>query len=291
MSLLTKAFVVVVTVLSVLLVALTVSFVANTNDAKEEAKKHESNFKGAQVRLRKLQSDIESMQSTESARIATLNGTVAELTATIAQQRRDIAESEARNKSMVSSLNEQKANVARLTATSNLSVTLLEKVNSELNDGRSQLVDTETKLVQAIDRINELETEREGLIRSLQHNKENAVALAEELEKIETAIASLPQDMQQQVYNTGEGTVKVKPSHQIVGQIDLVKAYGEVTMVQINVGKNDGVAENMEFMVHRGSEYVGTLIVTKVDARDAAGQLTLVNGAIQAGDTVLAGSF
>ncbi|HEX7010561.1 MAG TPA: hypothetical protein VF184_11295, partial [Phycisphaeraceae bacterium] len=63
------------------------------------------------------------------------------------------------------------------------------------------------------------------------------------------------------------------------------------TLVQVNVGRSDGVQENMKFMVHRGDQFVGNLVIEAVDADASAGRIVLAKDQIQPGDAILAGSF
>ncbi|MDP6380563.1 MAG: hypothetical protein QF662_04375, partial [Phycisphaerae bacterium] len=101
----------------------------------------------------------------------------------------------------------------------------------------------------------------------------------EKIKELEKNIAALEQ-------------VAIKELKPPVGPIPKIE--GTVTDVdtkektaQINVGKDDGVVEGMEFIISRGrKEYLATLIVTKVTPSSAAGILSLVRGKVRRKDDV-----
>jgi len=51
----------------------------------------------------------------------------------------------------------------------------------------------------------------------------------------------------------------------------------------------DGVVERMRFVVQRGDQFVGTLVITAVEQRNSAGQMKLVDQEVTEGDIVSAG--
>ncbi|QDU33210.1 Chromosome partition protein Smc [Poriferisphaera corsica] len=289
MNLLTKVFVVVVALLSVLLVALTVSFVANTENYKEKANEYKGEKLAAQNRVTILQDEVAKLNTEKAADAIAISNENAELKATIVQLRGTLATEQMNGQKLEADLASMKASVDRMSATGKLNVTLLEKVNGELNVSRGKLVGTEQKLAEALDKINELKTENEGVIRQLYQNKEQVVALKGELDKLNGGIATLSDEQKSMIFAAMEGTAKVVSEVQIAGEIVQVVEDSGVTLVQLNVGQSDGVKENMEFIVHRGADYLGTIVVSKVDASQAAGQLTEANGAITVGDNVMSG--
>jgi hypothetical protein len=70
-----------------------------------------------------------------------------------------------------------------------------------------------------------------------------------------------------------------------------VQKVEDTTFVQINVGSADGVAKNMKFLVHRGNQLLGTLVITNVDTKASAGKLQVVGPGmlVAQGDAVLTG--
>jgi hypothetical protein len=66
---------------------------------------------------------------------------------------------------------------------------------------------------------------------------------------------------------------------------------GEITDVadryaSINIGRGSGVTPEMVFMVYRGSDFLGELVVTRVNPETAGGRLRTLQGQVRAGDLV-----
>lgn len=58
----------------------------------------------------------------------------------------------------------------------------------------------------------------------------------------------------------------------------------------ISAGENSGVSEGMTFIVYRDSEYLGDLVIDKVEPTEAGGKLdSLAEGRVQSGDLVVFG--
>lgn len=76
----------------------------------------------------------------------------------------------------------------------------------------------------------------------------------------------------------------------VVGQIR-----GQVTTIDgsyasIDVGDSSGVSSGMRFIVHRGGTYLGEIVVDRVNPKDAGGKLVaLASGTISKGDSVVWG--
>ena len=58
----------------------------------------------------------------------------------------------------------------------------------------------------------------------------------------------------------------------------------DVNLVMLSVGREDKVKVNMKFIVYRGSEYVGEVIVDEVAAQHCAARIVLTNLPFQKGD-------
>ena len=81
------------------------------------------------------------------------------------------------------------------------------------------------------------------------------------------------------------------PETPIRGQVTRVEQIDDETFVEVNVGTNDGVATNMKFLVHRGSQFLGSLVITNVDVQSSAGRMQLLQGQVAIGDAILTGGY
>lgn len=288
MSPLTKAFVVVVAVLSILLVALVVPFVAKTQNYQEVARQTQTQLASAEQRNRSLQAELTAAQSKESERVIGLNNQVSELTGSIQQLQTQLADEQIKSRKAAADLAQRDADIASLAASAKQQTQLLDAVSQELNSNRSDLVKQQSQVIELVDRNNELNAQLAGLTRQVQRFQEASVVSQEELDALKQAIGTLPRDVQVKL-RPGQGTGAIVPTTPITGKVSEVRSAGGVTLAEINVGKNDKVQEGMEFTILRGDSYLATLVVEQVDASRAAGRITLEKGAIQPGDDVFAG--
>ncbi|MEZ6190868.1 MAG: hypothetical protein R3C45_06200 [Phycisphaerales bacterium] len=291
MSPLTKAFVVLVTVLSVLLVALVVPYVAKTEDFSGQKKALESQLATAQASARTSQQEISAMQERLNEQSALHSQQITNLTAERArlQTERDDAKAQAMQEAR--KLQQFEAELSRLSAAAVQDADLLTITTSDLKETRQALVDAQTKLVQLGDRNNELESQRDSLTRQVRRIGEKMVSLEQGNVELRAVLARVPAQYRQQV-STGDGAAPAQEAATpIAGTITDVQSAAGTQLVQVNIGSRDGVEANMKFLVHRDSQYVGTFVVDRVEAAQSAGRMTLTKGEVRSGDQVYTGPY
>lgn len=288
MSMLTKAFVVLVAILSVLLTALVVSFVARTDDLQGQLRASRAQVAVAEDAAVAKENELASAREKASERIKLLQSQVTGLTAQVNDLKKNLDRAEAQALSEQATLAELRASVARLTATGSTNAELLKQVNEELRNRREEAVTSQTKLIERADRIAELEGQLDSLTRQVRSYKEQMQAANEDRQRMETMIAQLPEEVRAQISGAAESAPHA-PAVPIAGTVQKVEKIGDATLVQVNVGSRDGVTPNTEFLVHRGESYVGTLLIEQVDTDASVGRMTLATGEIKSGDRVAAG--
>lgn len=295
MSVLTKVFVVLVTVLSVMLVALVVPFVANTKNYKDEADTLQSKLQVSEANAQALGSQLTSLNEGAAKRAA-------EYESQSSQLRQEIADRDSRLASLNDAVNAEKArglkleaNASRINAANEQLLVMIQQKDTELAQRRTKGIAAQTSIIALEQRNNELEAEKAGAIRALKNVREQLAQLEEsknELlalwnkvsEKDKAAILAGSGDSSK---SASEGIWAASP---ILGKVTGVEVVSDDTFVKINVGEDDGVQKDMLFLVHRGEEYLGTLIITVVDEKEAAGQMKLQSGTINAGDQIATGT-
>ncbi len=291
MSPLTKAFVVLVTVLSVLLVALVVPYVAKTEDFSGQKKALESQLATAQNSARTSQQEISAMQERLNEQSALHSQQITNLTAERArlQTERDDAKAQAMQEQR--KLQQFEAELSRLSAAAVQDADLLTVTTADLKETRQSLVDAQTKLVQLGDRNNELESQRDSLTRQVRRIGEKMVSLEQGNVELRAVLARVPAQFRQQI-STGEGAAPAQEAATpIAGTITDVQSAAGTQLVQVNIGSRDGVEANMKFLVHRDDQYVGTFVVDRVEAAQSAGRMTLTKGDVRSGDQVYTGPY
>jgi len=165
-------------------------------------------------------------------------------------------------------------------------VRLANQANDDLDKIRKDLAAVDAKYEKAnrsYQEINtkytEVSTQREFLLTQVKLLREQIAILQDRLNNAAANTNTPPTG------GAGEFTrpaAAAMPGPTIKG---LVKAVADnMTMATIDVGANDGVNENMEFTIFRQGKFIGTLVVTRVDAKTAVGRLERVQGRVQIDD-------
>lgn len=288
MSILTKLFVVLVSVLSILLVALVVPFVANTENYKALRDADAAKLASAMQTAQERQAEIVGLQTRAAETTEAHRAALAERDTQIAMLTQKLADAEMRAESQQTRLSKMEADLARLTAAEQQHAQFLAAQEAELKARREADVEQKTRLIQSADRINELAGQNEQLQQAVRRFREELQARTEERDTLASQIQRLPADVRASLSaESASGVFEAQTLLQ--AQVTEVQQFSGQTFAQINIGANDGVAQNMKFIIHRGDTYLGDLVITLVDDRAAAGVIRMAQGAVQVGDSVRSG--
>ncbi|MCC7192453.1 MAG: hypothetical protein IT444_06675 [Phycisphaeraceae bacterium] len=288
MSVLTKVFVVLVTVLSILLVALFVPFVAKTENYKEQVRLAKTEAEGARQTAAQRQTEINTMQNKQTEAYVQLQSAKALVDQQVLALNDRLAQSEKEGLEAKADLVKREADLTQLSAAAKLSTQLQEAMEAELRDRRTAMVSQQTRMIELQDRIEEITSQLQAAERQRKRDAERLVDLETQLAETTKRLA---QGGSAVAANTAGPTAPAtfESSVTINGSVTKVDKVEGDSFAQINVGSAGGVEENMRFLVHRGDVYLGTLVITAVDTNAASGRMTLSTGDIQAGDKVLSG--
>lgn len=291
MSPLTKAFVVLVTVLSVLLVALVVPYVAQTEDYSSQIASLKSEVASAKESARLNQQELSAVQARMAEQADRHSQQVENLTVerTRLQTERDDAKAAATAEKR--KLDQLEAELSRFSAASVQDANLLTITTADLKLTRENLVDAQTKLVQLGDRNNELESQRDSLNREVRRLGEQMVSLEQDNVSLRGLLAKVPEQYRQEISTGQAAQVAFSANTPIAGTITDVQAAAGTQLVQVDVGSKDGVEANMKFLVHRNDQYVGTFVVDRVESAVSAGRMVLSKGEVRSGDQIYTGPY
>jgi chromosome segregation ATPase len=292
---LTKVFVVLVTFLSVVLVALIVPFVANTENYRQSLQNQKTALAAAEQTASLKQNEVEASAARSAEEISKLKSEVAQFTSRNTSITSDLARAENDALTQRADNASLKAQISVLAATSKQYADITNALQTELSQRRTETLDLQTKLIELSRRNNDLEEQNNALTRNVRYSQEQMASLEEENHKYDQMLQKLPADQRQLLTGqNGEATGANQPfvpSTQIQGKITTVEKRLDDTFVQINIGSRDGVEPNMKFWVHRGDKFIGTLVITKVDTNASAGRMQLIQTPVTDGDLVLTGGF
>lgn len=286
MSVLTKVFVVLLTVLSLALSMFTIGALAKQENWKQSASDWKAQALAANAQAQAVTANAALEQQRALARIednqADLNRAANEINDLNIQ----LASAKQRTAELTNQLNNEQAQA-----------TSLADHNKLLESARAREQELVAKL-----------SERNSLI-----TRQN-IDLNDRVKEL-TANMSMAQSrvraLKEQLGGGGDSLSSAAPAMQIPGGGNIVSAYtpnvaspatladitapirGEVTAVrgdlaEISVGSADGVGHGMRFLIYRrlgnAPKYIGTMRVTAVEAHAAAGVIEQSEGSIQVGD-------
>ncbi len=290
MSPLSKAFVVLATLLSVVMVVLTVGFAAQTENYREKYGEATADLKVAQSSYARqntvLSGQLAELRAALSARENADNGVNAQLASKLGEIRsRDerISNLEATNARTTAAL---AAATETLQASNARSDAQDEQIRGLISD-MAALARQKSEAEQAVVTANGLRDRYENEVRRLQEQlialEAQASSLETELDRVGTILAGLGLDP--------DDTEIVRVGPRIAGAVTSVDQIGDgLTLVELNVGTRDGVKANMPFTIFRGDEYVGTIRITTVDTDKAVGEvLSHSTGVVRNGDSAQTG--
>lgn len=297
MSVLTRLFVIAVTILSVALVAVIVPFVAKTEDYRSQVQSAEDARVRAEVTARLRDAELANVQNRESERILKLNNQNQGLTTEVARLSEELNTSRALLATAKAENANNGANLAHLSASHEQFALIVESMRKELNERRGQALDRQKKIIELADESDRLKAELDSLTRQVRQYQETTVALEDRNADLEKMMGRLDPAIRQQIEGKDtNGSVKTQPfmpDYLIDGKVTNIARLDDETFVELNIGSNDGVEKNMKFRIHRNGDFIANLVVTVVDVDACSGRITLLDDGqqVNVGDSVQTGGL
>jgi len=274
----TKVLVVFAAILCVLLAALTMAYSVNaervTADYRAQVTLRQSTADSAMADVTQARAEqgalnekINSLQS----QLTAMSNQVQSLEAELSQKRSEV------NQARLAT-DDKNAQLTQLATSSNTQAELIKTYRGEVTKLRDNELTYRKREIELVDRLNDLESQREvqdGSIRALQEQ------LAELQRNINSGGPTL---------TGGTPAGPFKPNIAISGkvlQVGTNKATGR-PIATINVGANNQVKENMELAISRNGQFLGNFVVTKADLQWAVGEINTLGKKVDVreGDSV-----
>jgi len=286
---LTKAFVVVVTILAVVLVALVVPFAARVPDYAQQYQDLQAQAKAAELKASKAaesarakiaaDGEAQKLMAQENESLSTENETlranIKSQQAKTAQLQAALDQSVAANQVLVNTNENKDALLAERAALIEKQLATLGELQSQLGDVSQTLIAVRAENRRLSDNYLRIQEVNKALTRQLEEKtaqlesaRDRLIAMGVDKEKLDDFVAT---------------TTPIKGSVVKIEQVS-----DGLTLVQVNVGERDNVKAGMEFTVYRGDKFVGKVKIDTVDTADAVGKVTL-GGGLQEGDAVRTG--
>jgi chromosome segregation ATPase len=276
-SIVTKIFVVLVTVLSIAVVASMVVYVENTQHFQKELQSTRDALVSAESRANLLEGSYGQLQNKYADAKDALVDTQSQLRQELANRLGEMADLQTRIAQLNQQLSGKDATIDRLTAADQQDNAIIAALRKEQNELQAEAIDARQKAVERAGEVQELRTSLELMNENLRLVKEKLADSKDRIAKLETQLEEAPGA------RAGEAEFAVRPPDEpIRGLITSVdQLAGGQTLVAINVGSADDVQQGMNFIIHREGQYIATMEVIKVDEQRSAGRVTLKEGTIE----------
>ncbi len=284
MNPLSKAFVILVTLLTVALSCFSIALISTQEKHKKNAEENAQKLNAVTAQLALVKANFEAKTGEQSALNAQLQADKSLLATQL------IAANTSASTAQFN-LNKANADLEGATASNKIAIASLDRATKEREayakqyiSALTQVQDINKKDVESNARIAELNDELRRTGIELNRFKEQYTAAAKQLEEASKEVSVLEERIGKQKLPT---EVRVASSQTIQGAVTGTdRASNGVILVSVNVGEKDQVLPGMEFTISRGSDYVATMVVTTVDAGTAIGRVTNSKLPVSSGDAV-----
>lgn len=288
MHLLTKIFVVLVSLLAVLLVPLVVVYAHNEDNFKRR-------YQDASGQMAAANQKLQSEQIAHAAKIAELQGQLADLTKANEElaRGRDQATAEIRTleKDLALAQSQQaqvRADLATLSAAVDGGQQILTRLLADIQTVRAEALAAEGRVVQLDERLRDVSSQldvavaaRRAIHEELQQLKEEHARAREQVTMYQARFGALIDE------SAGEAVLLIHPQIDLDATVIGVRR-GEQVLAEINAGSRDGIQEGWDLSISRGDQFIARLRIIKVDINRATGIVELedlkARGAVQPGD-------
>ena len=285
MSTLTKILVILLTVSSIFLCGIVVTWVASADDYKQKYDSQIARIGSSTEELGSLKKQLNRKIEEKSAQKAELSNEIAVLKVKSSELQTQLKTVEAEKALLLQKVNNWTSVVEAFSQTADNKELLLKDTLGELNKLKQQQI----QLKKELDETTAFLEERMVIIASLQKDKrqllEEKTDLQRKLDRLllptgRVALPAAPVTTRRE---------RAKPAAPIqTKDIDLLGLVTSVdlknSMAGISIGAADGVMKNMKFHVTRGDEFICDIIITEVDTEEAVGVLDLVVQQPRVGD-------
>ncbi len=274
MSPLTKAFVVLVTVLSILLVALVVPFVAQTDDLNTQITDLKSQVESANNAAKIKATDLAELQAKQAQSDAAYNNQIIELSARNDEMTSKLALESGKVAEVQNQVDSLTATIAVMTESLDRTAELLQSRTRLLEETQANNVRVNQEAAELIRANNDMAFKVEGLTRTNRIQQERLTELTERLRNNNT-----------QNVNSGDTIATVRGE-----VVSSRKTDAGLTLVQLNIGSNDELKKDDRIVLFRESgELVGVGVIMTIDENQSVAKLERESMPVRQGDVAVSG--
>jgi hypothetical protein len=277
---LTKVFIVFAAVLSLILAALTMAYSVNAdaivgkyNDAMQEA----NTARAAQQAATAEYSDANALLQRQLAEQQALNADLDARNADLVRENSLLLSQRQAAENRAAAIENQ---IGDSLQTTKAQAALIDSYRQEVAKLRESELTLRRESLQLEDRVNDLASQNEVFEATIRAQREQ---LAAAQRSAEMALAGGGAGAASEPYEAAGPIIRGQ-----VTRVSTDPTTGQ-PLVQLNVGSNDRVAENMQMHVGRGDDFIATLVVVRTDLQSSVARVDLTGPGAQVreGDLVV----
>lgn len=288
MHVLTKIFIVLVSLLAVLLVPLVVVYAHNEDSFRAK-------YEAAQALAAAANQNLESARIASAQHEAGLQLQIQELSAAnqASSREREAASVDVRRlQNALGELNNQQvgitSNLATISSAIKTAQDLIDSLLTEVRTMRAEAADAERRVVQLDEALRDKTSQLDVAVAARR-------ALQEEIQQLKDDHAHALEQVAS--YRSKYGEIDLNKAPAAVANVDLdakvlnVRRSNEQTLAEINAGSRDGLRQGWVLMIGREGNYLGNLRIISVDVNRATGVVEKEDpskGKVEPGDRVYA---
>ncbi len=288
MSPLTKALIVLLTLASIFLCGIVVTYVANASDYRQKYDAIKADKDSLTKKVDDLTKQVNESIEQKKQMETQLNGEITALTAKKDELQTSFDNAEREKAELLQKVNSWTSITKDFYETNDKQGQLLKNTLEELSKAqteqvrqRKELDETTKALQEKMAIIETLETENKRIVEEKTGLQNKVNQFLQPVGK--TAAAAVPATPRSEAARP----VEIEPETRDIALQGSVTAVDlKNSMATISIGTADGVKEGMRFHITRGNEFLCDLLIVDADVKEAVGVLELVQQQPNVGDTV-----
>lgn len=293
MHILTKVFVVLVSLLAVALVPLAAVQSSSQASLKQQIADKEAAVRAARTELDSERALRAKSENDTALQIKDLDAEKIALTSDIADRNTRIKSLESEAAQVKARLSQLEQTLAVMTETDRAKTDLTKTLSEELDTQRKLALDCEKTRIDVEQRLGKSDSDLRVAQEALADLKEQVSSLAADKTKSDQLVRdySAKHGVESATEQAAVDSSTVADRNLTAKIVDVQRADGQ-TLAEIDAGSRDGIREGWTLIIGDGSRFIGKLRITRVDLNSAVGQVELEDpagrGPVRAGQRVTA---
>jgi len=271
---LTKIFIVLVTLLSVAMVPLVATYTTNENTYRSKFRTADDQQRVAMIRAGDAETALFAQRVQMQNEIDSRDSTIGTLRGDQSNTRSSISSLKAQIGRLESQLSQSNANLQALSSASEVNSELKQRFVVENYTLRQNIIDAERMIMDMEDTLEDARMEAQGAMRAEQKAIEERHEMEKQIDSMRSKLASYESRFGEleTVATVITGTA---PDRSLSSTILTVSREDGEVLVEINAGSRDGVKEGWIMTVGQNGTFLGRLQVEQVDINRSIGRISL----------------